>query len=67
MPTASTNAVVNMAHGRLGDIEYVIHEKPVLPDEQDAILPPKRENPRQVNPRQVKPVLGKPEQENPPN
>ena len=41
------------AHGRLGDIEYVIHEKPVLPDEQDAILPPKRENPRQVNPRQV--------------
>ena len=53
------------AHGRLGDIEYVIHEKPVLPDEQDAILPPKRENPRQVNPRQVKPVLGKPEQEKP--
>ena len=53
------------AHGRLGDIEYVIHEKPVPPDEQDAILPPKRENPRQVNPRQVKPVLGKPEQEKP--
>ena len=53
------------AHGRLGDIEYVIHEKPVLPDEQDAILPPKRENPRQVNPRQVNPVLGKPEQEKP--
>ena len=53
------------AHGRLGDIEYVIHEKPVPSDEQDAILPPKRENPRQVNPRQVKPVLGKPEQEKP--
>ena len=53
------------AHGRLGDIEYVIHEKPVPPDEQDTILPPKRENPRQVNPRQVKPVLGKPEQEKP--
>ena len=53
------------AHGRLGDIEYVIHEKPVLPDEQDAILPPKRENPRQVNPRQVKPILEKPEQEKP--
>ena len=52
-------------HGRLGDIEYVIHEKPVLPDGQDAILPPKRENPRQVNPRQVNPVLGKPEQEKP--
>ena len=53
------------AHGRLGDIEYVIHEKPVPSDEQDVILPPKRENPRQVNPRQVKPVLGKPEQEKP--
>ena len=53
------------AHGRLGDIEYVIHEKPVLPDGHDTVLPPKRENPRQVNPRQVKPVLGKPEQEKP--
>ena len=52
-------------HGRLGDIEYVIHEKPVLPDGHDTVLPPKRENPRQVNPRQVKPVLGKPEQEKP--
>ena len=50
-------------HGRLGDIEYVIHEKPVLPDGHDTVLPPKRENPRQVNPRQEKPVLGKPEQE----
>ena len=52
-------------HGRLGDIEYVIHEKPVLPDGHDTVLPPKRENPRQVNPRQVNPVLGKPEQEKP--
>ena len=52
-------------HGRLGDIEYVIHEKPVLPEGHDTVLPPKRENPRQVNPRQVKPVLGKPEQEKP--
>ena len=52
-------------HGRLGDIEYVIHEKPVLPNGHDTVLPPKRENPRQVNPRQVKPVLGKPEQEKP--
>ena len=53
------------AHGRLGDIEYVIHEKPVLPNGHDTVLPPKRENPRQVNPRQAKPVLGKPEQDNP--
>ena len=52
-------------HGRLGDIEYVIHEKPVLPEGHDTVLPPKRENPRQVNPRQVNPVLGKPEQEKP--
>ena len=35
------------AHGRLGDIEYVIHEKPVLPDEQDAI--PEQEKPAQLN------------------
>ena len=48
------------AHGRLGDIEYVIHEKPVLTNGHDTALPPKRENPRQV-----KPVLGKPEQEKP--
>ena len=48
------------AHGRLGDIEYVIHEKPVLPNGHDTVLPPKRENPRQA-----KPVLGKPEQDNP--
>lgn len=41
------------AHGRLGDIEYVIHEKPVPPDEQDTILPPKRENPRQEKPAQL--------------
>ena len=52
------------AHGRLGDIEYVIHEKPVPPDEQDTILPPKRENPRQVNPGQAFPEQVKPEQEN---
>ena len=53
------------AHGRLGDIEYVIHEKPVPSDEQDAILPPKRENPRQVKPEQAKPKQAEPEQENP--
>ena len=52
-------------HGRLGDIEYVIHEKPVLPDGHDTVLPPKRENPRQVNPRQAKPEQAEPEQENP--
>ena len=53
------------AHGRLGDIEYVIHEKPVLSNGHDTVLPPKRENPRQVNPRQAKPEQAEPEQENP--
>lgn len=52
-------------HGRLGDIEYVIHEKPVLPDGHDTVLPPKRENPRQVKPEQAKPKQAEPEQENP--
>ena len=53
-------------HGRLGDIEYTIHEKPVSGDLDDGnSLPPKRENPRQVNPVQVNPELVKPEQENP--
>lgn len=50
------------AHGRLGDIEYVIHEKPVPLMSRTLFCHLKRENPRQVNPRQVKPVLGKPEQ-----
>ena len=53
-------------HGRLGDIEYTIHEQPVqAPSNKEVSLSPKRENPRQVNPRQVNPVLGKPEQEKP--
>lgn len=49
--------------GQLGDIEYTIHEQPVLPDEEG--VSPKRENPRQVNPRQEKPEQADPEQENP--
>lgn len=53
-------------HGRLGDIEYTIHEQPVSGDlDGGNSLPPKRENPRQVNPVQVNPELVKPEQENP--
>ena len=53
-------------HGRLGDIEYTIHEQPVqAPSNKEVSLSPKRENPRQVNPVQVNPVLGKPEQEKP--
>ena len=53
-------------HGRLGDIEYTIHEQPVqAPSNKEVSLSPKRENPRQVNPVQVNPELVKPEQENP--
>ena len=53
------------AHGRLGDIEYVIHEKPSLLMSRTLFCHLNGKNPRQVNPRQVKPVLGKPEQEKP--
>ncbi|WP_069988258.1 DUF6017 domain-containing protein [Massilioclostridium coli] len=53
-------------HGRLGDIEYTIHEQPVqAPSNKEVSLSPKRENPRQVNPVQENPELVKPEQENP--
>ena len=53
-------------HGRLGDIEYTIHEQPVCETLSEGnSLPPKRENPRQVNPVQENPELVKPEQENP--
>ena len=43
-----TRERVRLPNGRLGDIEYTIHEQPATLD----IPPnsPKRENPRQVNP-----------------
>ena len=49
-----TRERIRLTNGRLGDIEYTIHEQPVTPD----IPPnsPKRENPRQVNPGQAFPV-----------
>lgn len=54
------------AHGRLGDIEYTIHEQPVEPQAPETPpIPPKRENPDQVKPDQAKPDLVKPDQENP--
>jgi hypothetical protein len=59
--------------GRLGDIEYTIHEQPAKPE--DTPLPPKRENPvldkpvldlpKREKPVLDKPVLGKPEQAKP--
>ena len=58
-----TRQRVRFDNGRLGDIEYTIHEKPV--SQETAEVPPKRENPRQANPRQAKPRQAKPGQEKP--
>lgn len=57
-----TRQRIRDSHGRLGDIEYTIHEQPIA---TPAPFSPKRENPEQVNPRQVKPVQGEPKLENP--
>ena len=58
-----TRQRVRFDNGRLGDIEYTIHEKPV--SQETAEVPPKRENPRQAKPRQAKPRQAKPGQEKP--
>lgn len=49
---------LRLPNGRLGDIEYTIHEKPETLDIEPN--PPKRENPKQVNSNQVNPVLETP-------
>ena len=59
-----TRQRVRFGNGRLGDIEYTIHEKPV--SQETSGVPPKRENPRQGKPGQEKPGQGKPGQGNPP-
>ena len=59
-------------NGRLGDITYTIHEKPVGQKEKEELPEqekpkqekPKRENPRQVNPEQVELKQEKPTQLN---
>ncbi len=51
-------------NGRLGDITYTIHEKPVSQEEPPEPEKPKRENPRQVNPKQGKPTQLNTEQSN---
>ena len=58
-----TRQRIRYGNGRLGDIEYTIHERPAAPETEGD--PPKRENPRQVNPGQEKPGQAKPVQENP--
>ena len=45
-------------NGRLGDIEYTIHEQPEFPITEPD--PPKRENPKQVNPKQIIPIQAQP-------
>jgi len=57
-----TRRRIRFENGRLGDIEYMIHEKPVSGEpEGDS---PERENPEQVKPIQAKPGQGKPAQLN---
>ncbi len=63
-----TRQRVRFENGRLGDIEYTIHEKPVSQEtagDSPKREKPKLENPRQVKPGQAKPEQGKPGQENP--
>ena len=58
-----TRERVRMANGRLGTVEYTIHEQPQKPITEP--FPPKRENPVQVNPVQVFPDQVFPEQDFP--
>ena len=48
-----TRQRLRLPNGRLGDIEYTIHEQPENPLIEPNL--PKRENPEQVKPEQVKP------------
>ena len=70
-----TRQRIRYGNGRLGDITYTIHERPVeqeakketeeLPEPGEPVQEkPKRENPRQVNLRQAEPRQGNPAQLN---
>ncbi len=58
-----TRERVRMSNGRLGTVEYTIHEQPQEPIAKP--ISPKRENPRQVNPVQVYPDKAFPDQDFP--
>ena len=58
-----TRKRIRFENGRLGDIEYTIHEKPARQETGED--PPKRENPEQVKPKQAKPKQGEPGQGKP--
>ncbi len=63
-----TRQRIRYENGQLGDIEYTIHEKPIVSVEQDGLPErekPERENPRQVKPEQEEPEQAKLKQENP--
>lgn len=58
-----TRRRIRFENGRLGDIEYMIHEKPVSGEPEGD--PPERENPEQVKPIQAKPKQEEPGQVKP--
>ena len=58
-----TRQRIRYENGQLGDIEYIIHEKPVTVAKQG--FSPKRENPERENPEQGKPEQEEPIQEKP--
>ena len=64
-----TRQRIRYGNGRLGDITYTIHERPVIQEakeekeEQPEQGEPERENPRQVNPGQANLKQAEPEQE----
>ena len=66
-----TRQRIRYGNGRLGDITYTIHEKPVIQeakeDKEEQPEPEKAEweNPRQVNPGQANLKQAEPEQESP--
>lgn len=57
-----TRKRIRFENGRLGDIEYTIHEKPARQETGED--PPKRENPEQAKPKQGELGQGKPAQLN---
>lgn len=57
-----TRKRIRFENGRLGDIEYTIHEKPARQETGED--PPKRENPEQAKPKQGELGQGKPTQLN---
>ena len=73
-----TRQRIRFENGRLGDIEYTIHERPVSRAAEDNLpewgnpeqikseqAKPKQEKPERENPEQVKPIQGKPKQVKP--